>query len=290
MARMTARVIAIANNKGGVGKTTTAVNLAVGLARKVLSLKLAVLLIDMDPQGNVADALGLRPLVYNRDSNPAGSCISQLLLGDAGLKKVIVRAHRPEDGIDRPNLAVIPASRELEYAATQLLANQVVAQFSRREVAPVADILNHYLDALKEKFAYIIVDCPPKLDTFKEAVYRFADEVIVPTRADILSGRGTQQHTEDLAALVGHSGITTRLRYILPTMFDPRLNISRFMAKELVTTYGKAAIASPIPVNVRIQEAPGMNGRAVLEYDPACAGAVAYQKLVDRIWKEDSRG
>lgn len=287
---------AIANNKGGVGKTTTTSNLSVLLARFLMNGGSNpagyVLGIDLDSQGNLADALGLRSEVYDPDTNPKGKCLSQLLLGERTLKEVLVSAHLPDRGLPRPNLYIIPASRALPTALAELRIKEVAAQLLRQPGESVDDILINRLEEAGSLFRYILIDCPPALDTLKIAVYKFVHGVIVPAIPDILSGRGTQQHTADLIRLLRDGDVKARLRSLLPTMVDGRLNINQFMLERLVGVYGEGIVADHIPRNVRVSEAPGApggGGKTVVEYAPDSTGAQAYEAFANKIWEQDAR-
>lgn len=266
-----ATVLAITNNKGGVGKSTTAGNLAAALAEHG-----TVLVIDLDPQGNMSDFFGVRERAGSR-------CVSHLLRGSATLRDSVISLDRPEDGLPRPGMFLIPASRELELATEDLSLQDYLAQ--RRPgggSVPLRDVLRHRLAAALDVFRYIVIDCPPKLDILKAAVYNFAPSLIVPTKADHLSMVGVRQHTEDVETYRA-AGIDTRVRYILPTMVQPRQVMDREMLVELIQVYGRDRIAAPIPLAVAVKESSGSGGRTIFEYQPDHQAARAYIHLAGRL-------
>lgn len=283
------QIYAVANQKGGVAKTTTACNLAHGLSQKLMNRRGeptgSVLLVDIDPQGNVADFFGLRHLVYEPDRNPDGPCISKLLTGKTSLRDSVLAADRSDDGLPRPNLFIIPASLELEYAAEELLLNDFMGQRrGSRKVVGLNDIFSHYLGEAKNVFDYIIIDCPPKLDTLKVPIYRFAEQIIVPVKTDHISVVGAVQHTQDIAELRRAGEISAQVAYIVPTMHDRRQVLARQMLASLQDTYGDSRVVDPIPNSVRVKESPAAGGRSIFEYDPRSVPAQAYQNLVEVIY------
>jgi chromosome partitioning protein len=280
-------IIAIANNKGGVAKTTTAANLAHGLAQKFMVDGQAtggVLLLDLDPQGNLADFFGVRPQVYHAENNPAGKCISFLLKGQASPKESIIPLDRSDEGLPRPNLYLIPASRELEYATEELLnADYAASRRPGHSHVPINRILSERLASVTGVFNYVVIDCPPKLDVLKNAVYDFAHFVIVPTKTDYISIVGAVQHTQDLYTLREKMGLKAQLAFVLPTMISNRQIMDRQMYDDLINTYGANRIARPIPLSVKVKESPGAGGQSLFEYAPGSEPALAYQDLVRRV-------
>jgi chromosome partitioning protein len=265
------RVYAVVNRKGGVGKTTTAITLAHGLARKVESKGGRVLLIDFDPQGNVTAALQLAP--RERD-------LAHLLLGESSFKECVVSANRPEDGLRRPNLFVIPASDSLAEAKSELM---IKAAIGGRRAVPIEDVLAEKLGFVRQLFAYTVIDCPPTLDIFSDAVYKFADEAIVPVKTDFLGEVGTARHTNNILEAQAY-GIDIKIACILPTFYDSRLTIARSVLDNLVRHYGKNSVAVPIPRSTVFEQAPAVNGQTIFEYQPDSTPARAYQSLVDRVY------
>lgn len=288
---MKASVIAVANNKGGVAKTTTAVNLADMLARRLIGSDGKptghVLLVDLDPQGNVADALGVRTQVYDRNLNPNGPCISFLLIGTKTLRESVIPLDRKSEGLPRPNLFLVPASRRLESMTRELLAREFSdAQNSPREYPPLDDLLGVRLAPAMDVFRYIIIDCPPKLDTLKRTVYRFADRVIVPTKPDFLSVEGAVQHTEDIEKLLEDKLVKAQIAYIVPSMVHPRQIMDQQMMVALLKAYGRKRLAAPVPQSVVVKESSGRGGQTLMEYAPDSPAAQAYQHLAERVYHD----
>mgnify|MGYP003375332373 FL=1 len=284
---MKASVIAVANNKGGVAKTTTAVNVADMLARRLIGPDGKptghVLLVDLDPQGNVADALGVRSQVYDEKANPNGPCVSFLLTGTKTLRESVISLDRKSDGLPRPNLFLVPATRLLESIAEELIIREFQSiRNPQNKYPPLDDVLSVRFAPALDIFRYIIIDCPPKLDTLKRAVYRFAERVIVPTKPDFLSVEGAVQHTEDLKALHDHGDVKARVAYVVPAMVHPRQVMDQQMMVALMKAYGRNRIAAPVPQSVVVKESSGRGGRTLMEYAPDSPAAQAYQHLVER--------
>jgi chromosome partitioning protein len=275
------KTIAIVNRKGGVGKTTTSISLAHGLARKLERVGGRVLLIDLDPQGNVAISLGL---------TPNGQDVADLLLGSASLRDSVLSTNSPHpDGPRRPNLFIVPASDRLASAKLQLVSQEtmavVAARFEGRrfdDSGTVDRLLIERLGPAKQVFDYIILDCPPSLDMLGNAVYHFADEAIVPVKVDFLGSAGTVRHTEDIIA-AQESGIDIKVSLVVPTFVDERQVLAREVMKALAQRYGKHRVAFPSPDSVKIEQAPADGGKTIFEYAPDSAPAKAYERLVERV-------
>ncbi len=284
---MPARVYSVENRKGGVGKTTTAVTLAVGLARRLQAEERGnVLVVDLDPQGDAARGLGL---------SPNGRCVSHVLLGDGGVETLrdnVMSADRSaEGGPPRPNLYVLPASDRLSEAKEDLLTEFALAAArsmrGRRsgEERHLVDILDEKLGLAKQAFAFIIVDCPPTLDLLQQAVHQYADYAIVPVKVDYHGASATGRHTGNIIQDQAE-GIDIKIAAIVPTFVSARFILTRSMMEDLVRVYGRQVIARPIPNTVRVAEAPASGGQTILEYLPDSPAAIAYEDLVDRIYAQ----
>lgn len=295
------RVFAIVNRKGGVAKTTTAVTLAHGLSRKMM-YKLEpenrghvededrlfhfkgqdyyinghVLLIDLDPQGQCASSLGI----------PAGDAdLGKVLTGDQPLAQSVVSADRSADGYPRPNLWLIPSSDSLERAKVELTL-QAVNPFSNGEdgaEAYIRRLLERRLGLLTERFAFIIIDCPPTLDLFARAVYHFADAAIVPVKPDYLSMDGLGRNLTDLRE-AQLRGIDIGIHTIVPTFFVARQRLDRQLLSALEETHGQYLV-TPIPRSQLVAEAPA-HQQTLFEYDPRFRNpaTIAYKNLVNKVY------
>jgi chromosome partitioning protein len=292
-----ARVIAVANNKGGVAKTTTAGNLAYGLSKQLVDdgkISGRVLIVDLDSQGNQADFFGVRTRIYDQTHNPEGACLSNLFNDEnCSVREFLVSVDRSSDNLPRPNLFLAPATRELNYAVDNIAAIDSIASYQaslsqgRKKLAfarQLDTILSDRLNRVKHNFEFIVVDCPPNLDSLKKAVYEFADEVIVPVKVDRLSAIGAQQHTDDIVRMIKEHDLKIRISYIVPTMMRARQVLAEQTLEMLRGRYGDSRVAMPIPESVYIKEGPAVGGLTVFEYAPGSGPAEAYQDLVERVY------
>ena len=257
-----ARVIALANQKGGVGKTTTAINLATALA----AVGQTVLLVDLDPQGNASTGLGIE-----KDQREPGSV--ELLADEASLRESV----RPTDV---PRLFVVPATLDLLGLETELAARDDRAYRLKMQIA------SHF--GRDPKFDYILVDCPPSLNLLTLNALAAADSVLVPLQTEFFALEGLTQ----LLATIDHvrEGLNSKLdlQGVVLTMVDARNNLTRQVEADVRGTLGDKVYETVIPRNVRISEAPSF-GKPVLLYDVDCAGSQAYLKLAAEGIKREKR-
>ncbi|HLZ37137.1 MAG TPA: ParA family protein [Mycobacteriales bacterium] len=254
----TRRVLAVANQKGGVGKTTTAVNVAVALAQHGLR----VLVIDLDPQGNASTGLGL-----GHDERSAPS-VYDVLIGGRALTDVAV----PVEGI--PGLSCAPASVHLAGAEIELVP--MVARESR---------LRRTLRTHAPDVDYVLIDCPPSLGLLTINALVAADEVLIPIQCEYYALEGLNQLLGTIDLVRSHLHPDLHVSTILLTMYDSRTRLADQVAAEVRRHFVDEVLRSVIPRSVRVSEAPGF-GQSVMTYDPASRGALAYleaaRELADR--------
>ena len=249
------RIIAVANQKGGVGKTTTAINLSACLAEK--SKK--VLTLDMDPQGNTTSGLGV-------DKNQAENTVYELILDESELSECIYPSVME-------NLSVIPSNINLSGAEIELIG------FENKEY-----LLKSKLDMIRSDYDYIIIDCPPSLNLLTINAMTAADSVIVPIQCEYYALEGLSQliHTIDL--IKERLNPKLEIEGVVFTMYDARTNLSLQVVENVKENLDKNIYKTIIPRNVRLAEAPSY-GMPITEYDPKSKGAKTYEKFTKEFLK-----
>ena len=247
------RVISIANQKGGVGKTTTTVNLGASIARTGRK----VLLIDLDPQANASSGVGAI-------RTEGGPTTYDLLLGREPLSSVICPTE-----IDQLFLA--PATPELAGAEIELVGEE--GRVNR---------LRTLTEGLRAEFEYVMIDCPPSLGLLTLNALVASDSVIIPLQCEYYALEGLSHLMDTIERVRGGLNPTLEIEGIVLTMYDGRLNLSVQVAEEARKHFGHRVYETMIPRNVRLGEAPSF-GRPVVAYDPGCLGAVSYERLAKEI-------
>lgn len=257
------RILAVTNQKGGVGKTTSSVNLAASLA----AMGRRVLLVDLDPQGNATMGCGI-------DKKALDGTVCDLLLDDAvRSEEVLVRAQEPAPGFD-----LLPANAELTAAEVELLA------MASREYR-----LRSVLHGLRERYDWILIDCPPSLSILTVNALTAADGVIIPMQCEYYALEGLSALLDTIAAVRERTNATLEIEGLLRTMYDPRNSLTRDVSRQLIQHFGERVYRTVIPRNVRLAESPS-HGLPVLAYDRHSRGAVAYQALAGEISRRHAEG
>ena len=246
-------VIAITNQKGGVGKTTTSVNLSACLA----ALDKKVLLLDIDPQGNATSGIGI-------DKKKIRHCIYDALINDVSVEKIIYKSSI--EGLD-----VIPATIQLAGAEIELVPTL------SREVR-----LKSVIEKIRDNYNYIIIDCPPSLGLLTLNALTAADIVLVPIQCEYYALEGLGQLVNTINLVKKHLNAKLNVRGVLLTMYDNRTNLSHQVADEVRKHFGEIVFDAVIPRNVRLSEAPSY-GESILTYDPRSKGAEVYKLLAEEV-------
>lgn len=251
-----ARVIAIANQKGGVGKTTTAVNLAASLA----AAEQRTLLIDGDPQGNATSGIGVP-----KDQFKSDSTVYEVLLGGRSLTDSIIR------DVQFKHLDVVPATPDLAGAEVELVDRQGRDRIMRQAIAP-----------LRDNYDYILIDCPPSLSLITVNMLAAADALLIPLQCEYYALEGLSQLLNTVHLIQQSINPELAIDGVLLTMYDARLNLSRQVADEAREYFGNQVFETVIPRNVRLAEAPSF-GKPIILYDVASVGAQAYMNVAKEL-------
>ena len=247
------RIITISNQKGGVGKTTTTVNLASALAAKGLQ----VLVIDLDPQGNASTALGI-------DHHADIKSIYEVLIDDVPIEKVV------QVSPERPGLTCVPATIHLAGAEIELVS--LVAREQRLRTA-----IETYLQTTMTPPDYVLIDCPPSLGLLTVNAFVAAKEVLIPIQCEYYALEGLSQLTRSIEMIRKHLNPELELSTILLTMYDSRTKLASQVAEEVKTHFPTQVLSTIIPRSVRVSEAPSY-GKTVISYDQSSPGAIAYME------------
>lgn len=247
------RIIAIANQKGGVGKTTTAINLSACLAqagRKVLT-------VDSDPQGNTTSGLGV-------DKDRLPKTFYDLMLGECYIEEIMQRTVVP-------NLKILPSNMNLAGAEIELI------NYERREY-----LLKRILDNIKYLYDFVIIDCPPSLNMLTINALTAADSILVPIQCEYFALEGLSQLLHTIKLVQNRLNPSLKIEGVVFTMYDSRTNLSMQVVEEVKKYLGDDVYKSIIPRNVRLSEAPS-HGKPITLYDRRSKGADAYTQLAEEV-------
>ena len=251
------RVIAVANQKGGVGKSTTAINLSACLAEK----EKKVLTIDMDPQGNTTSGFGV-------EKNELENTVYELILGECSVEECLIK------NVVK-NVSIIPSNVNLAAAEIELIG------VDKKEY-----ILKNEIDWIRDQYDFIIIDCPPSLGLITTNALNASDSVLIPVQCEYYALEGLSQLMSSVQAVKRRYNDRLELEGVLLTMYDGRLNLTQQVVTEIKKYFPRKVFATVIPRTVRLSEAPSY-GQPILYYDKSNKGCIAYGALVDEILKKN---
>jgi chromosome partitioning protein len=252
------RVIAVANQKGGVGKTTTAVNLTASLA----ATRRRALLIDLDPQGNATTGSGVDKSKLERGT-------LEVLLGESSAQDAIMP-------MEVPGMFLLPANQDLTAAEVRLLALGPGRERKLRDA----------LEPVREHYDVIFIDCPPSLNILTVNALVAADSVLIPMQCEFYALEGLSALVATIEQIRGAANPELEIEGILRTMYDPRNNLATEVSAQLLTHFGEKVFRTVVPRNVRLAEAPSF-GRPVMHHDRESRGALAYLALAGELLRRE---
>ena len=252
------RIIAIANQKGGVGKTTTAINLSASLAEKGRK----VLAIDMDPQGNMSSGLGL-------DKNSIDGTIYDMIIGEADVEEVI---HK--NTIE--NLDILPSNVDLSAVEIEMI-----------DVENKEFVVKNAIQKIRDNYDYVIIDCPPSLSLLTVNAMTTADSVLVPIQCEYYALEGLSQLIHTVELVKDRLNPVLEIEGVVFTMYDARTNLSLQVVENVKDNLEQNIYKTIIPRNIRLAEAPSF-GTPINQYDPRSAGAESYMRLAEEVISKES--
>ena len=254
---MISNILSVVNQKGGVGKTTTCINLSAALAKT----KRKVLLVDLDPQSNATKGCGLDP--YSLDVS-----VNDVLLGRSDLSETII-------SLDNYGFNILPATPELTEAEVKLLS------LNEKEFT-----LRNLLNTIKKKYDYIIIDCPPSLNILTVSSLTASDGVLIPVQCEFFALQGLSELITTIETIKESTNNNLSIKGIIRTMFDPRNNLANDVSAQLIKFFKEKLFKTIIPRNITVAEAPS-HGMPVTEYDKHSKGSLSYLSLTGEIIKQE---